>query len=306
MKRFHAKGKLLLSAEYMVMHGSTALAIPLKLGQSLEITHTADPKRFTWTAYHQEKPWFRAVLNPATLEVMDSSNEEIAQGLKQLIDACIELMPSFREALSRRDAATRLDFPPDYGFGSSSTLIALMAMWAEVNPLDLHFMVSEGSGYDVACAVSDGPITYKLKDHSPQYSHIPFNPPFRDQIWFAWLGNKQATAPHLAEVAGRLSPNFETVHQFSQLTREMMNASTLEEFRGVMDRHEEALSPLLGMDPVSKRFNKLPGSVKSLGAWGGDFIMIATQADRPTLRGYLEEQGIRTLYNYKDLVYEKG
>jgi len=306
MKCFHAKGKLLLSAEYMVMHGSTSLAIPLKLGQSLEITHSSDPKRFIWTAYHQEKPWFRAVLNPATLEVMDSSSEEMAQNLKQLIGACIELMPSFREALSRRDAATRLNFPPDYGFGSSSTLIALMACWAEVNPLDLHFMVSEGSGYDVACAMSDGPITYKLKDDSPQYSHIPFNPPFRDQIWFAWLGNKQATAPHLAEVAGRLSPNYETVHLFSQLTLEMINASTLEEFRGVMDRHEDALSPLLGMDPVSKRFKKFPGSVKSLGAWGGDFIMIATETGKPDLLNYLSKYGIHTLYNYNDLVYEKG
>jgi len=181
-----------------------------------------------------------------------------------------------------------------------------MARWAEVNPLDLHFMVSEGSGYDVACAISEGPITYKLKDHSPQYSHISFNPPFRDQIWFAWLGNKQATASHLAEVAGRLSPNFEAVHQFSQLTLEMMNASTLEEFRGVMDRHEEALSPLLGMDPISERFKKLPGSVKSLGAWGGDFIMIATKTDKPDLLKNLNKYGIRTLYNYNDLVYEKG
>lgn len=306
MKRFHANGKLLLSAEYMVMFGSTALAIPLKQGQSLEIQHTTDPEHFTWNAYHQQKPWFSAILNPATLEVMNTSNMEMAQGLKQLIGACIELKPSFREALYRRDALTRLDFPPDYGFGSSSTLIALLAEWAEVNPLDLHFLVSEGSGYDVACAVSDGPLTYKLKDQAPQYRHVPFNPPFREQIWFAWLGHKQATAPHLAELAGSLSPNFETILLFSQLSMEMLNASTLKQFQVIMERHEDVLSKLLGMKPVSEQFKKLPGSVKSLGAWGGDFVMIATELDKPGLLSYLSKYGIDTLYNYKDLVYEKG
>ena len=35
MIRFQAHGKLLLSAEYMVMHGATALAVPLKKGQTL-------------------------------------------------------------------------------------------------------------------------------------------------------------------------------------------------------------------------------------------------------------------------------
>jgi mevalonate kinase len=306
MKRFHAKGKLLLSAEYMVLHGSTALAIPLKLGQSLEITPSADPERFTWTAFHKQEPWFMATLDPATLEVQDSSNLEMAFGLSKHIGACIELVPSFREALYESDAATRLDFPPDYGFGSSSTLIALLAGWAEVDPLDLHFMVSEGSGYDVACAVSDGPITYRLKDHLPQYNHVPFNPPFREQIWFAWLGHKQATAPHLAEMAGRLSPNIENVAIFSQLSQEMIDATNLEQFRKTMDRHEETLSHLLGIDPVSERFINLPGSVKSLGAWGGDFVMIATEEDKQSLQKYLSEYGIRTLYSYKDLIYEKG
>ncbi len=306
MIRFHAKGKLLLSAEYMVMFGSTALAIPLKLGQSLEISSKTDPANFKWTAYHQQNPWFSATLNPGTLEVKDSSNVKIAQDLKKLLGACIQLKPSFKEAMYEKDAVTRLDFPPDYGFGSSSTLIALLAKWADVNPLDLHFMVSEGSGYDVACTLADGPITYKLKDRSPQYNSTPFNPPFREQIWFAWLGHKQATASHLSMVASRLSPNAETIQKFSQFTLGMLDASTLEQFRKIMESHEKALSQLLGMNPVSGRFRKLPGSVKSLGAWGGDFVMIASDANQASLSKYLAKYGIHTLYNFKDLVYEKG
>ena len=46
------------------------------------------------------------------------------------------------------------------GLGSSSTLIYCVAEWAEVNPLMLYFKIDDGSGYDVACAFADGPITY--------------------------------------------------------------------------------------------------------------------------------------------------
>lgn len=306
MIRFQAHGKLLLSAEYMVMHGATALAVPLKLGQTLEISHTENSSVFTWKAFQDSKIWFEAVFDPATLQVLNTSNQEMASDLKNIIRACIELMPSFQESLFRKDAVTRLDFSPEYGFGSSSTLVSLLAEWAEVNPLDLHFMVSEGSGYDVACALADGPITYKLRDALPQYQHVHFNPPFRDQLWFAWLGNKQATADHLHEVAGGINPGFETKYKFSEFTKAMIEATGLDEFRRIMEEHEEELSGILGMERIATSLPDLPGSAKSLGAWGGDFIMIATEFDRKTLETYLAKKGINILYSYEELVYEKG
>lgn len=308
MIRFQAHGKLLLSAEYMVMHGAKALAVPLKMGQTLEIAHTESKNSFSWKAFFNNKLWFTAVFDPASLKILDTTNTEMALRLKRIIQACIEMMPSFQASLFRKDAVTRLDFSPDYGFGSSSTLISLLAEWADVNPLDLHFMVSEGSGFDVACALAHGPITYKLRDDLPQYQHIPFHPSFHENIWFAWLGKKQNTESHILEVAHKINPGFETIYKFSELTRAMIEASTLEEFRRVMEIHEDELSRILGMERVSlsSTFSSLPGSVKSLGAWGGDFVMIATEADRETLQEYLAQKGIQILYSYKELVYEKG
>ncbi|MFO7669876.1 MAG: GYDIA family GHMP kinase [Bacteroidales bacterium] len=306
MIRFQAHGKLLLSAEYMVMHGATALAVPLNLGQTLDITHTDNNKSFSWKAYFNKKLWFGATFDPATLRIIETTNPDMSNWLKRILQACIEIMPSFQGSLFRKDAVTNLDFSPDYGFGSSSTLISLLAEWAEVNPLDLHFMVSEGSGYDVACALADGPITYKLRDELPQYQHIPFHPSFSEHLWFAWLGKKQATASHLQEVARKINPGFETIYRFSELTRAMIEAPNLDVFRMVMEAHEDELSRILGMDRVSSRFSSLKGSVKSLGAWGGDFVMIATETDPETLRNYLANEGIRVLYNFNELVYEKG
>ena len=306
MIHFQAHGKLLLSAEYMVMHGSKALAVPLQKGQTLEIKHTESKHFFSWKAYHNDKLWFAADFDPGTLKIIDATNPEMALRLKKIIQACIEMMPSFQESLFRKDAVTRLDFSPDYGFGSSSTLISLLAEWAEVNPLDLHFMVSEGSGFDVACALADGAITYKLRDDLPQYQHIPFYPTFHENIWFAWLGRKQPTESHLSEVAGKINPGFDTIYKFSELTRAMIEATTLSEFRLVMEEHEEELSRILGKERISASFKSLPGSIKSLGAWGGDFVMIASEVERESLEAYLAGEGIHTLYSYEELVYEKG
>ena len=84
---------------------------------------------------------------------------------------------------SGRMSTQRLDFSPHWGFGSSSTLISLLAEWAEVNPLDLHFMISDGSGYDVACAIADGPIIYKLRDHASPVSACSFQSPFQTDLF---------------------------------------------------------------------------------------------------------------------------
>ena len=42
--KFYAKGKILLTAEYAVLGGAKALALPTKLGQSLEVIKTSTGK----------------------------------------------------------------------------------------------------------------------------------------------------------------------------------------------------------------------------------------------------------------------
>ena len=60
----------------------------------------------------------------------------------------------------------------------------------------------------------------------------------------------------------------------------------------------------VGQERVAEsRFPGLRGSVKSLGAWGGDFVMIATEQDPETLYNYLDKLGLDTRFRFKDLVY---
>jgi mevalonate kinase len=305
MSLLQAHGKLLISGEYMVMYGSQALAVPLKKGQRLQKIRSEDRTLFSWNAYRDDDPWFRACFNPSTLGVVTTTDQKKARYLQNMLKACIELDPSFQGELFDWDVETILDFSPEWGLGSSSSLTALVAEWADINPLDLHFMISEGSGYDVACAITDSAIIYSLLDDGPHYQPVHFNPPFADRLYFVWLGSKQETADHLAEMAGKLNPDLEMIETFSTLTRGMIEAGELYDFRILMEEHESKVSELIRRDRVSEtRFPGLLGSVKSLGAWGGDFVMIASEQDTEALYNYLDNLGFTHRFRYKDLVYE--
>ena len=307
MNPYYAHGKLLISSEYMVLHGSRALAVPLTLGQALKRHRAHQPGKFSWKAFYREQLWFSAILDPVHLKVIETTDRDAAGNLCALLRACIDLMPAFQEDLFKWDVETHLEFSPSCGFGSSSTLTALLSEWAEVNPLELHFMTSGGSGYDVACAIASGPILYWLRDDGPHYRHIRFHPPFSDQLYFAWLGSKQSTASHLRQVSPGFDPDYTAIHRFSTLTDQMVEASELNQFRALMEEHEEVLSELVGLERVaSTRLPELPGSVKSLGAWGGDFVMIASPMPREELFAYLRGEGIDVIFPYQELVYEKN
>ncbi|MBQ0741502.1 mevalonate kinase, partial [Aquimarina celericrescens] len=59
---------------------------------------------------------------------------------------------------------TRLEFPKNWGLGTSSTLITNVSKWASVDPYQLLEKTFGGSGYDIACAKSEFPLVYSLEN----------------------------------------------------------------------------------------------------------------------------------------------
>ena len=61
-------------------------------------------------------------------------------------------------------------------------------------------------------------------------------------------------------------------------------------FKDLLKEHESILSKILGIEPIQQRlFPDYNGQIKSLGAWGGDFILATgdnTTADYFRLKGY--------------------
>lgn len=303
MRTYHARGKLLLSAEYMVLHGAEALAVPLTRGQSMSVDTREGNSLLEWQAADSTGAWFSAHIDPVDWTIVDTSSREVTLRLIHLLGEASVLVPEFQAELAGRQVNTLLDYPRDYGFGSSSTLVSLVAQWSGCDPMELHRRTSEGSGYDVACADAESPIFYSNKGGESQLRAARFYPPFHAQIYFAWLGQKQHTATSLQAIRQGFRPGEEEIGFFTEISRSMASSRELGEFRNLMEDHEQRLSVLLGIPPVSERFGDLDASVKSLGAWGGDFVMIATGLEAADLFSQLARKGLQQVYTFKELVY---
>ena len=67
-----------------------------------------------------------------------------------------------------------------------------------------------------------------------------------------------------------------------------------------MNAHEILISNLIEQETIkSKLFNDFNGEIKSLGAWGGDFVL-ATSKTNPT--AYFKTKGFDTVISYKEMV----
>src|SRR6056297_2151256 len=302
--RYFARGKLLLTAEYMILFGARALAVPLTHGQWLIPGHKETRGMLQWTARYKKQTWFETRIRLDTLTVESATDRQTADHLVFLLGEMLELKPGFAEQLEKRDITTRLDFDPNWGFGSSSTLTSLLAQWAGADPLQFHFRISRGSGYDVACANANGPLLYELIDDMPVVETIDFYPSFASQLYFVYLGEKQRSDQSLASFLDHYLPTAGDIGHFSGLTYRLIKAPTLREFGEIMREHEESLSDILQKPALrEERFGDLDGYVKSLGAWGGDFALVATTLPESELRYYLENKGISIVFPYKEIVY---
>lgn len=300
MTAFRANGKLLLTGEYLVLHGAVALALPTKLGQTLTVEKHGDA--LFWDAYQPEGPWLSATLNPQTLEVVETNDLSKAAKLSQILKAVHELNPSAFEPGLRFE--THLEFDPSWGLGSSSTLISNLAQWAGVNPYEVLKKTIGGSGYDLACATANSAIHYKLEQGEPNIQPVTFNPPFVDRLFFVYQGKKQ----HSSEEVKAFNQHWE----HSNLTEEMQTVSALsmalptltyyEDFCTLLQIHENLLSRCLDREPVQRQFPDFEGVLKSLGAWGGDFLLAVTQKPFEEVKAYFQSKGMNTIFQYQDLI----
>jgi mevalonate kinase len=309
MSHYQAHGKFLLTGEYLVLKGALALATPLKLGQSLTVETVCTPS-LQWYAYKPDGPWFSVTLNQKNIEIIDCNDQPKAEKLVQIMKAVRELNPdAFNDGLHFE---THLDFDPNWGLGSSSTLIANLARWADVNPYELLKLTFGGSGYDIACATAEGPIYYQVKTEVPEpvegptptVEPIDCNPPFADHLFFIYQGQKQSSSKEIKAFLAKANPIDlqKDIEAVSEISRAVPKCQNLDEFAMLMQCHERIIARCIGQEPVQKRFPDFEGVLKSLGAWGGDFIMAATHWDKSQVKAYFKEKGLEVIFGYKELV----
>ena len=274
MIHYQAHGKFLLTGEYLVLKGALSLALPLTLGQSLEVEQLeTNNNQLHWEAYQPEGKWFSVTLNRDNLESFSTEDPEKATKLCEILQAVKRLNPNAFEGNDLK-FMTRLDFNPNWGLGSSSTLIANLACWANVNPYELLKLTFGGSGYDIACATAEQPIYYQLIDSKPQVETVDFRPPFAEHLYFIYQGQKQSSSKEIKAFLSKANPVDlqKDIEAVSEISRAVPKCQNLEEFGLLMQCHEHIIARCIGQEPVQKRFPDFEGVLKSLGAWGGDFI----------------------------------
>ena len=319
MSHYHSHGKFLLTGEYLVLKGALALALPLKLGQSMEVEALeSNNEQLCWEAFRPDGKWFSVTLNRDNLVNFSTNDPDKALRLSEILQAVKQLNPKAFEGNDLR-FTTRLDFDPNWGLGSSSTLIASLARWANVNPYELLKLTFGGSGYDIACASAEGPIYYQLAGLdgfiprndakqepklTPLVDPVVFNPPFADHLFFVYQGQKQSSSKEIKAFLAKVHPDDlqKDIEAVSEISRAVPKCQNIGEFSMLMQCHERIIARCICQEPVQKRFPDFEGTLKSLGAWGGDFILAATEWDESQVNAYFKTKGLVVIFGYKEIV----
>lgn len=305
---YYSNGKLLLTGEYLVLDGAKSLALPTKFGQNLIVDKIKEPQ-LIWASFTNTGDcWFEAVFDLPKLRLVnctfnsdkEGNAEFIAETLLDILKEAKRLNPGFLKEEHGFVVKTKLSFPRNWGLGSSSTLINSIASWAKVDAFHLLWNSFKGSGYDIACAQNDTPIFYQIKTQNPKVEVVEFNPIFKDNLYFVYLNQKQDSKEGIAKFRASNNDFSQEIKRISEISEEFTKVTSLDNFNVLITEHEQIISSIIKLQPVKEKF--FPdyfGAIKSLGAWGGDFILATGTKETPR---YFKNKGFKTILTYSEMI----
>ncbi len=296
---YYSNGKLLITGEYVVLDGALSLALPTSYGQRLTVTDIESDQIFWKSLDEQGRIWFETTF-PTLIEKAQPGTDPIRNTLLEVLKAARKLNPGFLATSGGYLLESTMDFPRNWGLGTSATLVNNIAQWAGVDPFQLQWHTFGGSGYDIACAKHNHPVLYRLENKIPVVEEINFAPPFKSALYFIYLNRKQDSREAIAGYRNREFDREHLVQFITHLTRELTHCSQLSDFEELLGKHEAAMSGILGIPALKEtHFSDFPGAIKSLGAWGGDFILATGETGVP---GYFKGRGYHTVIPYAEMI----
>lgn len=296
---YYSHGKLLLTGEYFVLDGAQALAAPCILGQSLSVQSTNNTG-IDWSSYDMDgNLWFQHHYAIESIKHIPQNNiNPITNTLQKILHHAYLQKPSFFKNLAV-ECKTKLEFPRDWGLGSSSTLINNIAQWVGIDAYVLLENSFGGSGYDIAAAQSEKPFLYE-RYKLPKAVEIDLDWEFTDQIFFIHRNQKQDSKEGIALYRAKTSNHKKDLSRLSSLTQDFLNAKNIDELEQAIASHEQFIATTIGLKPIKEKlFPDYPHAIKSLGAWGGDFFMAL--GDKENMQ-YFKDKGYHTIVSYSDMV----
>lgn len=305
---YYSNGKLLLTGEYAVLDGALSLAVPTTYGQSLAVKEIDLPKLVWKSRDEKGKIWFDHVFDihqfSSNVKVSDfRDSDPVLQALHKILTGAQKLNPAFLSGLKGYEVVAELDFPRNWGLGTSSTLINNIAQWAKVDPYELLWSSFDGSGYDIACARHNASILYRLENGRPSVQEISFDPSFKSNLFFVYLNKKQNSGAGILNYRKKNFDKGKLALEVSKITTAILSCTDLSDFGALLMDHENLISSTLKLPTVREQyFPDYPRAIKSLGAWGGDFILATGDGDTPD---YFHSKGYKTVIPYKKMVINR-
>ena len=72
------------------------------------------------------------------------------------------------------------------------------------------------------------------------------------------------------------------------------------QFNQLLFEHETLVSRYLNREPLQKsQFRDFGGQIKSLGAWGGDFMLVSGNPETPS---YFKSKGYTTIFKFTEIL----
>ena len=298
--KFYSNGKLFILGEYYVLEGAKVFALPTKFGQSLDVFPISTPV-LSWKSYDaDESVWYNdEIAVNDIISNKQSSDDKVRNTLIDILHQAHIMNPTVLQTNGFL-IETKLTFPRNWGLGTSSTLINNIAQWFQIDAFELLQRSFGGSGFDIACAQNNVPVTYQVKNNQPIIDQVAFNPTFKDQIYFVYLNQKRDSKEAIANFRKKQKNLTDEVSEVSKMTEELLKIQDLETFISFFKRYEQNLSAILETPTIQEQlFPDFDGLVKSLGGWGGDFVMVASK-ENPI--NYFKEKGFEIIIKYQDMI----
>ena len=113
------------------------------------------------------------------------------------------------------------------------------------------------------------------------------------------MGKKQNTYNEILNF-NKLIVKEKSISKVSRITEKILNCHSFEDFKSLIKEHERILSQLLKRETVKDLyFNDYPGEIKSLGAWGGDFVLAIGDQNSKT---YFNNLGYNIVLTFDEMI----
>ncbi|MCZ2222663.1 MAG: hypothetical protein LC122_03430, partial [Chitinophagales bacterium] len=153
-------------------------------------------------------------------------------------------------------------------------------------------------GYDIATATAKEPIIYSVANKVEKTFLLSKN--ITQYLLFIYLGKKQVSSKEIIAFKNK-TISLQQIETMNKIVTEAACCNNIVQWEKLMNESETMLSTILQTNTIQQKyFQDYPFAIKSLGAWGGDFIM-ATCRNMDQAKKYFQSKNKQPIFTYKEL-----